>query len=86
MENKKLSTEAQTDPMSLLKFKAANGFVIVLQFKGSEDLKVKQDEIKSAGLECQQLSKFNPIFDSADFFIDMRNPGFVANFDVEDWV
>ena len=86
MEYKKLSIEAQTDRLSLLKFKAVNGFVIVLQFKGSEDLKKKQDEIESAGLKCEQLSKFNPKLDSADFFIDMRNPGFVANFDVEDWV
>lgn len=86
MENKNPSPKAQTDQLSLLRFKAANGFQIVLQFKNLEDLVSVQKEIESAGLECQRLAGFNPVLDDADMFIDMRNPGFAASFDLEDWL
>lgn len=86
MENKNLSREAQTDQPSLLRFKAANGFQIVLQFKNLEDLVNIEKEIESAGFECRRLARFNPVLDNADMFIDMRNPGFAASFDLEDWL
>lgn len=86
MENKNLSPEPRTDQPHLLRFKAANGFQIVLQFKKSEDLIDREKEIESAGLECQRLTGFNPVLDDADMFIDMRNPGFAASFDLEDWL
>lgn len=86
MEDKKLSPESQIGPLNLLKFKAVNGFTIILHFPDLEALKKNQKEILAAGLECEQIPAFNPRFDKADMFIDMRVPVFAANFDIEDWL
>jgi len=43
MEYKNLSPEAQTGQLNILKFKAANGFIIVLRLNSLEDLVVKKE-------------------------------------------
>lgn len=86
MEDKNLSPESQVEPLNLLKFKAVNGFTIILHFPDLEALKKTQKEVLAAGLECEQIPAFHPKFDTADMFIDMRVPVFAANFDLEDWL
>lgn len=86
MEDKKFSPESQMGPLHLLKFTAVNGFIIVLHFAELEALKKTRKEIEDAGRQCEQIPAFNPRFDQADMFIDMRKPAFTTNFDLEDWL
>lgn len=71
---------------NILKFKAATGFVVVLEFGGSDELERNKKRIEAAGLQCERLSTFRPQFDRADLFMDMRNPGCAAQFDLDDWL
>lgn len=86
MEDKKLSAESKAGLLHFLKFKAVNGFTIVIHFPELEALKKAQKEILAAGLECEQIPTFNPKFEKADMFIDMRKPVFAESFDLEDWL
>lgn len=70
----------------ILKFKAATGFTVVLEYSGLETLKKNQEKIEDAGLECERLAEFNFNFDQADLFMDMRSPECIAQFDLEDWI
>jgi hypothetical protein len=70
----------------LLKFSAANGFTVVLEFLGMKDLESFETRIKGAGLECERLEKFNVKFDQADLLMDMRSAVCIAQFDLEDWI
>lgn len=71
---------------SVLKFTTTNGFVIVLEFPGPEELEKNKSQIEAAGLKCEYLSMFRPQFDHADLFMDMRAPECAAQFDLEDWL
>ena len=70
----------------LLKFSAANGFTVVLEFLGMKDLENFEKQIVGAGLKCERLEKFNVKFDKADLLMDMRSPVCIAQFDLEDWI
>ncbi|MGV7221035.1 MAG: hypothetical protein ACQ9MH_05905 [Nitrospinales bacterium] len=70
----------------LLKFSAANGFIVVLEFLGMKDLESFEARIKGAGLKCERLEKFNVKFDKADLLMDMRSAVCIAQFDLEDWI
>jgi hypothetical protein len=71
---------------SVLKFTTANGFVVVLEFSGREELDKNKSRIEAAGLKCECLPIFRPQFDHADLFMDMRSPECAAQFDLEDWL
>ena len=86
MEDKKLSPESQMGPLHLLKFKAVNGFIIVIHFPELDALKKARKEIEDAGRQCEQIPAFNPQFDQADMFINMRDGASSTNFDLEDWL
>ncbi len=70
----------------ILSFKAANGFHVVLEYGGQEELAGIQAKIEGAGLTCERLPGYNPLFDQADLFMDMRSPECAAQFDLEDWI
>ncbi len=70
----------------ILKFSAANGFTVVLEFIDMKHLESFQTRIVGAGLKCEQLKKFNVKFDQADLMMDMRSPVCVSQFDLEDWL
>jgi hypothetical protein len=70
----------------ILRFKAATGFTVVLEFGGLDALEKTREKIEGAGLKCEFIEKFNPRFDSADLFMDMRSPVCAAQFDLEDWI
>lgn len=70
----------------IVSFKAANGFHVVLEYGGPEKLAGVQAQIKEAGLTCERIPGFNPRFDQADLFMDMRSPECIAQFDLEDWI
>ena len=70
----------------LLKFSAANGFIVVLEFLGMKDLESFEARITGAGLKCERLKKFNVKFDHADLLMDMRSAVCIAQFDLEDWI
>ncbi len=74
------------DERYLLKFKAATGFTVVLEFGGMKALEENQNKIESAGLECERIADFHVNFDEADLFMDMRSPVCAAQFDLEDWI
>jgi hypothetical protein len=74
------------DNQYLLRFKAATGFDVVLEFGGDKEMKEIEKRITDAGLECEQPEKFNPKFDTADLYVDMRSPVCTATFDLEDWL
>lgn len=71
---------------SVLKFTTANGFVVVLEFPGQEELDENKRKIEAAGLKCEYMPMFRPQFDHADLFMDMRSPECAAQFDLEDWL
>ena len=70
----------------LLQFKAATGFMVVLEFGGEGSLNKNIERVEGAGLEWEQLSDFNLNFDHADLFMDMRSPECIEQFDLEDWL
>jgi len=70
----------------LLQFKAATGFMVVLEFGGEDSLNKNIERVKGAGLEWEQLSDFNLNFDHADLFMDMRSPECKEQFDLDDWL
>ena len=43
-------------------------------------------KIEDAGLTWTRLPKFNPKFDQADLYMDMRSAVCRAQFDLEDWI
>ncbi len=71
---------------NILKFKAATGFTVVLEFGGLPALEEVECKIKEAGLKSERLPAFNLKFDQADLYMDMRDPHCVAQFDLEDWL
>ena len=70
----------------LIKFSAATGFSVVLEFGTIEKKKEYEEKIKNAGLQCETIPSFNLNFDQADLFMDMRSPECIAQFDLEDWI
>jgi|TARA_B100000809_G_scaffold193370_2_gene192312 hypothetical protein len=70
----------------LIKFSAATGFSVVLEFGTIEKMKEYEEKIKNAGLQCETIPSFNLNFDQADLFMDMRSPECIAQFDLEDWI
>ena len=74
------------DERFIIKFKAATGFIVVLEFSGLKKLEENKSKIETAGLQCERLADFNFNFDLADLFMDMRSPECIAQFDLEDWI
>ena len=75
-----------SDERYILSFKAANGFHVVLEYRGMAELETDQKKIEDAGLTCERIPEFNPRFDQADLFMDLRSPECAAQFDLDDWV
>lgn len=71
---------------NIVKFKAATGFTVVLEFGGTDALEKVEGKIVAAGLKCERLPDFNPRFDRADLYMDMRDPACAAQFDLDDWL
>ncbi len=70
----------------LIRFTAATGFSVVLEFRSTEEMKEYEEKIKGAGLECINLADFNLNFDQADLFMDLRSLECREQFDLEDWI
>ncbi len=70
----------------LIKFSAATGFSVVLEFGTIEKMKEYEEKIKNAGLQCETIPSFNLNFDQADLFMDLRSPECNSQFDLEDWI
>lgn len=85
-ESKSENNSADNNERFILKFKAATGFIVVLEFSGMERLEEYKEKIETAGLECERLAEFHLNFDQADLFMDMRSPECIAQFDLEDWI
>jgi len=75
-----------SDERYILSFKAATGFHVVLEYGGLEELEEVQKKVEDAGLTCERLKEYNPRFDQADLFMDMRSPECIAQFDLDDWL
>ena len=74
------------DPRYILKFNAATGFVVVLEYKNLEELDANQKKIEEAGISCEQLKDYSFNFDQADLYMDMRSPECIEQFDLDDWI
>ena len=74
------------DKRYLLKFKAATGFNVVLEFGGEKELNQNIERVKEADLTWEKLLDFNLNFDQADLFMDMRSSECIEQFDLEDWL
>jgi len=85
-ESQSEKISADSNERFILKFKAATGFIVVLEFSGLEKLEENKGKIETAGLQCERLAEFNFNFDQADLFMDMRSPECIAQFDLEDWI
>ncbi|MBT3185349.1 MAG: hypothetical protein HOI59_12280 [Nitrospina sp.] len=70
----------------LIRFSAATGFSVVLEFGTIEKMKTYEEKIKNAGLQCKTIPDFSLNFDEADLFMDLRSPECSAQFDLEDWI
>lgn len=70
----------------LIRFSAATGFSVVLEFRNIEEMKDYEDRIKNAGLQCETIPDFNLNMDQADLFMDMRSRECREQFDLEDWI
>ena len=74
------------DERKIIKFIAATGFTVVLEFGSDEEMNKYQNKIKGAGLQYETIPSFNINFDQADLFMDMRSPECKAQFDIDDWI
>ena len=75
-----------SDKRFILSFKAATGFHVVLEYGGLEELDEIQKKIEDAGITCERWEEYNPRFDQADLYMDMRSPECIAQFDLDDWI
>lgn len=70
----------------IVSFKAATGFHVVLEYRTLEELEAVQKKIEDADLTTERMQGYNPRFDQADLYMDMRSPECTAQFDLEDWI
>ena len=70
----------------LIRFTAATGFSVVLEFGNLEEKKEYEEKIKNAGLQCKTIEDFNLNMDQADLFMDLRSRECREQFDHEDWI
>ncbi len=70
----------------ILKFQAATGFTVVLEYPGPKKLEADRKRIEEAGLTCERIPKWHAKFDSADLYMDMRSPVCAGQFELEDWI
>jgi hypothetical protein len=70
----------------IIKFSAATGFLVVLEFGNIKEMQEYETKIKNAGLQCEIIANFSFNFDQADLFMDMRSPECRSQFDLEDWI
>ena len=70
----------------IIKFNAATGFTVVLEFGNEEEMNKYQNKIKGAGLQSETIPTFNKNIDQADLFMDMRSLECKAQFDIDDWI
>jgi len=76
----------RNDERFILKFLAATGFTVVLEFGGLAELEKNKTKIEDAGLRCERIPEFSVNFDEADLYMDMRSPVCASQFDLEDWI
>lgn len=70
----------------LIRFNAATGFSVVLEFGSIKEKSEYEEKIKNAGLKCETIKDFNLNFDQADLFMDMRSIECREQFDLDDWI
>ena len=70
----------------IIKFGAATGFTVVLEFRDDAELTEYRNKIENADLKCEILADFNLNFDQADLFMDMRSAECREQFDIDDWL
>jgi hypothetical protein len=81
-----LNGQLMTNERKIIKFGAATGFTVVLEFGNDAELTEYSNKIVNAGLKCETLTDFNLNFDQADLFMDMRSLECKEQFDIDDWV
>ena len=70
----------------LIRFNAATGFSVVLEFGSIKEKSEYEEKIKNAGLKCETIKDFDLNFDQADLFMDMRSIECREQFDLDDWI
>ena len=70
----------------IIKFVAATGFTVVLEFGNEPEMMEYINKIEDAGLKCETLANFHLYFDQADLFMDMRSTECREQFDIDDWI
>jgi hypothetical protein len=70
----------------IIKFVAATGFTVVLEFGNEPEMMEYINKIEDAGLKCEILVNFHLYFDQADLFMDMRSMECREQFDIDDWI
>lgn len=75
-----------SDPRHLLKFKASNGFTVVLEYGTAEEMETIEKKIQEAGLITEHLDTYHFNFSEADLFMDMRSYECTEQFDLDDWL
>jgi hypothetical protein len=70
----------------IIKFIAATGFTVVLEFGNEPEMMEYINKIENAGLKCENLADFHLYFDQADLFMDMRSTECREQFDIDDWI
>jgi hypothetical protein len=75
-----------SDDRKIIKFVAATGFTVVLEFGKEHEMTKYLNKIEGAGLKCEILANFHLYFDQADLFMDMRSMECREQFDIDDWI
>ena len=70
----------------ILKFKAATGFIVVLEYPGPKKMTADRKKIEDAGLTCERIPQWNAKFDTADLYMDLRSPVCATQFELDDWI
>ena len=73
-------------PRHIIKFTAATGFTVVLEYGSAEEAETIEKKIKEAGLKTERLETYHFNFSESDLFMDMRSPECVEQFDLDDWI
>lgn len=87
MEESKVKDEPQNgNERFIIRFGAATGFSVVLEFEDTKTMEEYEGRIAESGLDCIRIPTWNAQFDSADLYMDMRHPECQVQFDLDDWI
>jgi len=85
-ESKEKDAPPSGNERFIIRFGAATGFTVVLEFAEKTTMEEYEGRIAESDLDCIRIPTWNAQFDQADLYMDLRHPECQVQFDLEDWI